>query len=157
MLRVTLRSSRSIAAVLTSAHALAALTVLPLDVALWIQLALAVAVGISLTRALWRFAFLRSRYAFLAVEFLCDGKVSALTRDGEWRDALLLHSTYVSPLLTVLNVRVPGRRFVWHVLLVPDNCDLEAFRRIRVWLRWGYGRTAVKPAPKEGASRLLSF
>jgi toxin CptA len=41
------------------------------------------------------------------------------------------------PWLTVLNLKLPGKRLVRHVILLPDALDENEFRRLRVWLRWG--------------------
>jgi toxin CptA len=145
MLRLTLRPSPYIAGVLIAAHAAAALALTPLEIPGSVRLALVLGVLIRLAHSVWRYALLRSRLALVTVELRSNGDLAVLRRDGEWRNALLLGSTYVSPLLTVLNLRVAGQRFICHVLIVPDNCEPDTFRRLRVWLRWAYRRHIEQP------------
>jgi hypothetical protein len=45
-------------------------------------------------------------------------------------------SSLVLPWLTVLNVFPEGGRRVGHVVILPANLDPEAFRTLRVLLRW---------------------
>jgi toxin CptA len=47
-----------------------------------------------------------------------------------------LGTTYVTPYLTVLNLRGHGERGARHVTLLPDSLHAEDFRKLRVWLRW---------------------
>ena len=54
------------------------------------------------------------------------------------RQARVLGTSYVSPRLSVINLRLDGRMFARHMLIVSDNADAECFRRLRVLLRWGY-------------------
>lgn len=67
---------------------------------------------------------------------LNDGALLLDRREGENVRATVLGTSYVSASLTVLNLRIIGRRLVEHVLVVPDNVDPEAFRQLRVLLRW---------------------
>lgn len=46
-------------------------------------------------------------------------------------------STFVSPLATLIALRVGSRRKLRYVLLTRDNIHPDAFRRMRVALRWG--------------------
>jgi len=48
-------------------------------------------------------------------------------------------STFVSPHMTVVNLRPHGLLRTRRVILVPDNIDLGDFRRLRTWLRWRSG------------------
>jgi toxin CptA len=65
-----------------------------------------------------------------------DCRCAVQTRHGDWLEARLLPSSFVAPYLTVLNLRVAGRRFPAHVTILPDAIDGEDFRRLRVLLRW---------------------
>ncbi|HEU4707981.1 MAG TPA: protein YgfX, partial [Methylophilaceae bacterium] len=49
----------------------------------------------------------------------------------------VLPESFVAPYLTILNLRVLGRIRRRHLLLTPGGVDMEAFRQLRVWLRWG--------------------
>jgi toxin CptA len=122
-------------------HVAAGATLVPLDVALGVKLALAVLVAVSLAHALWRHALLRGRRAVTAVE-ITDNATGAALVDASWRDVRILGTSYVTPWLTVLNLaQAQAGRRPRHVLIVADNADAEEFRKVRVLLRW------KRPAP----------
>lgn len=151
MVRVTLKPSRQLAIALTGAHLGAAATLFPLDIFLWTKLGFAMVVAISLAATIRRHALLASRTAVVAVELHELDRAVLQTRNGLWHDARLLETTYVSPFLSVLNLRITGRLVPRHMLIVKDNVDPEDFRRLRAWLRWGYrkempGTRAADPA-----------
>ena len=146
MLRVTLKPSRSLAAVLTLAHSAAAATVIPLETPLWAKSLLALAILASLARALFRHALLRSPGSLRAIELRENDETAVQTRDGAWHEARILGTTYVSPLMSVINLRLEGRMLARHMLIVQDNADAEYFRRLRVRLRWGH-RTGDRRPP----------
>jgi toxin CptA len=138
MLRVPLKPSRYLALTLTAAHACAAIVLIPLELALWSTLALLTLIVASFAYALRRHALLRSAGSFIVVEFRQHDCVAVQTRDGRWHEARVLPTTCVSPLLTVLNLRVPRRVFARHVVLARDSANNEDYRQVRVWLRWAY-------------------
>jgi len=104
---------------------------------LWLKAASSLAIAGSLAWPLLSRAALRGADAIVALEVTESGRLSFLTRRGEWRACELLGSTYVSPRLTILNLKPEGGRLARSVVLVPDNVDAGEFRRLRAWLRWG--------------------
>jgi toxin CptA len=58
--------------------------------------------------------------------------------DGSVQEAVILPSSFVAPYLTVMNCSLTGRWLQYHIVILPDALDAESFRRLRVWLRWGY-------------------
>jgi toxin CptA len=50
---------------------------------------------------------------------------------------MVLDSSFISPYLSVLHLKVVDERRRLCVILLPDNVDPSAFRQLRVWLRWG--------------------
>jgi toxin CptA len=135
VLRVTLSASVYLSIAFTVAHAAAAVIVLRLAVSFWIELGLLAALATSLVRALRYHALLKSRDAVTAID-IGEQDATVYSRDVRYEHACVLGTTYVSALLTVLNLRVPGRMRPRHVILVPDNVDAETFRQLRVRLRW---------------------
>ena len=115
----------------------AAATLVPVELSWWTKAAVFIGAAVSLARALPRHAWLRSADAITAIE-LDDDDAVVYRHDGRSEHARLLASTYVSPYLTVLNLRIAGNIFAQHVIVVPDNVEPDAFRRLRLWLRWGY-------------------
>jgi toxin CptA len=88
--------------------------------------------------------FLRlSHHAVLGLNVTRDGLKIETRRDG-WIPAEILGSSFVSPWLTVLNLKLPHRRLATHVVLLPDMLGADEFRRLRVWLRWGDALTHGK-------------
>lgn len=138
--RITINPSRFIAVTLIAVHTAAAGIVLPLQVPAAAKAFFAVLIAASLARTLWRHAFLWARAAIVAIVLEGRESASVQTRDGTWRAADVLGTSYVSPLLTVLNLRVKGSRLARHVVIVPDSADSDDFRRLRVVLLWGYRR-----------------
>ncbi|QEL55307.1 protein YgfX [Chromobacterium paludis] len=57
-----------------------------------------------------------------------------LCRAASREEAVVLDDCFITPVLTVLNVRVAGRRR--SVMLWPDSADAEPRRRLRVYLLW---------------------
>jgi toxin CptA len=160
VLCLTVKGSRCISAALIAAHAAAVITLAPLEIPRPVQLAFACALALSLAHAVRRHAFLKSSRSVVAVEIRRRDGVAVLTRDGQWREAQLLDSTYISPVLSVMNLRVGGCLRAWHVLFTPDNCDPEMYRRLRVWLRWGCrngSRNTDAEASKRRERKLFSF
>jgi len=139
MLKIALRSSRTLAAILAMAHCAAIVLILLIGIPKWLQAgAIAILVG-SLVFYVWRVALLRSSNAVVAVEIASDDAFSVQTRHGDWLGCEVLGSTYVAPFLTVLNLRELENNTVRHVVILPDSVDAEDFRRLRVWLRWKRG------------------
>jgi len=64
------------------------------------------------------------------------GGFTASTRADAVQNITILPSSFVASYLTILNYRVEGKRWQRSVLLLPDNVEQDAFRRLRVWLRW---------------------
>jgi toxin CptA len=45
--------------------------------------------------------------------------------------------SFVTPYLTVLNLKPEGARFAHALVILPDSLEAESFRRLRVRLKWG--------------------
>lgn len=62
-------------------------------------------------------------------------------KDGRQYEVAVLASTTVSAYLTVVNGQMIEATF-WqrmlpkHLVIFPDAADAEAYRQLRVWLRW---------------------
>jgi hypothetical protein len=146
MLRIELRSSGYIATVVIATHVAAIATILPLDLPIAAKVVLAVLIVVSMAHAIWHNALLWSRGAFTALELRETGEVTVQTGDGEWHDARILGTSYASPTLSAINLRMADARLARHILVVADNCDPEQFRLLRVYLRWGYNGAAMRSA-----------
>jgi hypothetical protein len=107
------------------------------------------AIAVSLVYFLARDAALHAANAIVALELKNGGGISFHTRDGRWVDCELSGSSYISPRLTIVNLRPRGKGRARHVILVPGNVDPRDFRRLRMWMRWK-NEQGVEPAPTAG-------
>jgi toxin CptA len=143
MLRVLLKRSRYLTTVSMGVHIGAAATLIPLQIPLAAKLVMALALGLSLAHSLRRFAWLRSHRAIVGLELTDREHGSIQFAQGAWCEGRVLPTTYVTPVLTVVNVRVSGLRTLRHVIIVPDNIDADDFRKLRVMLRWAHPKDAA--------------
>jgi toxin CptA len=147
MLRVLLRRSRYLTTVSMGVHIGAAATLIPLQLPLPAKLAIALALGLSLAHSVRRCASLSSPRSIVALELTDREHGSIQFARGAWCEARVLPTTYVTPVLTVVNVRVSGLRTLRHVIIVPDNIDADDFRKLRVILRWARPKNAAITEP----------
>lgn len=106
------------------------------------------AIALSLVYFMARDAALHAKASIVALEVREDGEIACQTRSGEWIECELLPSTYVTPRVTVINLRPHRGWLSRRVILVRDNVDARDFRRLRMWLRWKRGIASPgMPAP----------
>jgi toxin CptA len=137
MSRISLSPSRRLALLLCLAHggaAGAALAAVALP--LWLRVLLLLFIGGSCGMALYGPALMRGKSSIVALELGDDARVAFQTRNGDWREGRVLGSSFVAPYLTVLNIRTEESPFARHVVILKDSIDAEAFRELRVRLRW---------------------
>jgi hypothetical protein len=65
-----------------------------------------------------------------------DGAAVIHTRQGRSSVAQVLGSSFVSPILAILDLRVTDGRLRRAVPVAFDSLQRDDFRRLRVWLRW---------------------
>jgi RNA polymerase sigma-70 factor (ECF subfamily) len=113
-------------------------------------------IAFSLTFTLRREALRLAAAAVARIELAPDGAVELLRRDGSVLRGRLLGSSFVSPVIVILNLRVRRWRPPLAVPLPADCLPREAHRRLRVWLRWrgaaavqatGVAPTETEPPP----------
>jgi toxin CptA len=147
--RISVAPSVLIAFAISAVHvpAAAILWVLPLPVV--VQAVLTMACAISLIFFMARDAALHAPGSIIGLELKESGDIACQTRNGDWVDCELLGSTFVSPQMTIINVRPRRWPRSRTVILVPDNVDPRDFRRLRIWLRWKGGEDSPS-APVTG-------
>ena len=143
---IKLSPSLWLAGTLTAMHgmALTLIWLLPFD--LWLKITAVLLLLASLIYHVRRDAMRTSRNAILALQFSPECRCSAQIGSGDWFDAQLLPTSFVSPYLTILNLRFDHARLVKHVVILPDAIDAEQFRRLRVLLRWRCGKELGRPS-----------
>lgn len=135
---IELRPSRTLLALLALAH------VATLGMIWGAAFETPVRWGASLAVAASCAFHLRQEGLFLASSAIVGLQLGAgsdcglLLRSGEWVEGRILGTSLVTPWLSVLNVASEGRRLSRNIVLFPDSLDAEAYRKLRVKLRWGW-------------------
>lgn len=141
-IHLDLQSSPRLARLLTLACLTAVLALLLWPVGAWLKISLTAAAVAATAYAIRLHALLTLQKSIITLHLDQDGKIKLTTRYGNVLEVEVLASSFVSPRLTVLNLRVCGplslkRKQRIQLLLLPDNSAPDAFRQLRVWLRWG--------------------
>ena len=104
MLKINLRPSWILAAILAVAHGAAIAAVVVVEMPLWLTFVVMVALIANLSLEL-RHASLRMLDAVVAIEISSDNVLSIQTRRGEWLEYEVLGNTYVLSFLAILNLK----------------------------------------------------
>ena len=106
------------------------------------KLALAASLGYALLANGW-FGFGRSPVALRiepARKAHQPDAIEVRFKNGQVRRGFIVEGSFVAPYVTVVRYkRANARRWHWDkfVLIFPDSLDGEAFRALRVRLKWG--------------------
>jgi toxin CptA len=136
MLELALGRSRRLVVAFLLAHATAGLAVGLADLPFAARGVLFVLVLASAFHALARHAWRSAPNAVIGVHLATDCTLTLHLRSGVKVSGERLAGTFVAPYLTLLGVRPPGRWYGVYALITPDAANGEAFRRLRVALRW---------------------
>jgi toxin CptA len=136
VLKVSLRPSWILAAILAAAHGAAIAVIALVSVPLWLQLIAIAALAVNLVFEIRQTVLLRAPDAVVALEIASDDALSIQTRRGDWIECEVLGSTYVTYFLAIVNLKDQGSGRVKRAVILPDSIDAEDFRKLRVWLRW---------------------
>lgn len=113
-----------------------------------LQAVLVAMLAAAASHALWRHGLGRHPRAIRRLDLDAEGRVYLIDGSGQAQPARILASSVVTPWLTALAFATEtGRR---SLLLTPERVDAEAYRRLRVWLRWGWHPAA--PDSAEGSA-----
>jgi toxin CptA len=132
---IRLQRSRCLLMAVTLSHLVALVIALAMPLAPWLRIGLAVLIAASMAYAIRHHILRNSRYAVTGLKPTRDG-LSIETRDDGWILCDILDSSFVTPWLTVLHLKLAQRRLPVHVVLLPDMLGADEFRRLRVWLKW---------------------
>ena len=127
---IDLLPSRMLLVLMVAAHLLAAVLAGNWVRPWWTAAILLLAIACSLAYECWR--MLNPRIDALSI----SAKGELMVRQGEWIAVGVSGDSFVSPLLSVLRIKWPGRRFAQGLLLLPDMLDERQYRQLRVWLKW---------------------
>lgn len=81
-------------------------------------------------------------WSCLALRVNSDNTLTLMLGNGRQLQTAVCRNSVVTPYLTVVNCKVQDapifmRWFSRHLVVLPDRLDQEAYRQLRVWLRWG--------------------
>lgn len=133
---ISLRRSWWLAGALLTAHGAAIAAVAVLPIGLPAQAGLVLSLAASGILCILKHALLRLPDSIVALELHEDGTCAITGRAGDEWKGKILGDSYVSSFLTLIRYRVTGRRRTRSIAILPDAVDAEAYRRIRVGLRW---------------------
>jgi toxin CptA len=153
LLVLQLKPSIRLAVMLSLAHFFAAGLLWPLTLPVAVKVAGSALLALSLFFYLRHYALLRSPESVTGLELSDEMTCTLELRRGERITCTLLGSSFVTPYLTVLELRpqkLPEplqsrilpisqtlRRFsARSIVIMPDGVDMEEFRQLRVLLRW---------------------
>jgi hypothetical protein len=86
--------------------------------------------------AIHRVALHRGRRGVVAMRLLRSGEIAVCMAGGAWRHGVARDGSFVAPWLTIVRWRPEGARLDRTILILPDMLGEDAFRALRVLLRW---------------------
>jgi len=135
-IQLNLKPPRLLATILAVAGSGACLILACMPLVSWIKLVTAFLVIVAAAYHVLDM-LLRWPGSLVSLEVNSKGELHVLRKDGERIPAVVQPDSVVLPYLTLLNLRLEKHRWQRHVLITPDRVDADAFRQLRVWLRWG--------------------
>jgi toxin CptA len=134
---------------MAAASGLAAVALLLVDWSGWAIALLAGLLALNLWHCLRYYAW-RSAPASCIGLLADSADIFLLQRDGMRIPCEILPDSLVTHYLAVLNLSVRGSRMARSIVLLPDAMDKEAFRRLRVWLKWELSARSVPGRREHG-------
>jgi toxin CptA len=125
-----------LAAVLSLAHGAAIACAVACLPGWWMPASVSAAIAISLVFHVRRDALQLSGNAVIALVLQDDGRCELALANGCIITGSIEGTTFVTALLTVINVRPPGPARPRAAILLPDCAPAQDLRQVRVWLRY---------------------
>lgn len=135
-LKISLGPSKLLAGLLIIAHGTGWISTWVIPLSLAFKGILLLPFLFSLIYFLWRDAWRRLPYSIIALEINADCSCRHLDYRGRWHEAVIVSDVLVNPWLTVFSLRMKNGRCLRHIVVLPDAVEPEAFRQLRVWLKW---------------------
>ena len=138
-IKLNLKPSYWLAALLTFSSLGACIIVLCLPMPISLKILVCVPIVLAATYFIAQDALIFFPWSFAGLALNTKGELSVTRKDRLDCAASVLDSSFVAAYLTVLNLKISGSRWRRNMLITPDRVDGDAFRQVRVWLRWGVG------------------
>lgn len=140
-IHLVLQPSYLLAAILAAAGLGSCTIVACMPMAISLKILICVPVIAATIYFMLQDALLRLPWSLTAIDLNHKGELYVLDAHGTRYQASVLPGSFIAAYLTVLNFRMDGddignalrRR---NCLLLPQRVDDDAFRKLRVWLRW---------------------
>ena len=130
-----LRPSQYLAGVLIAALNAAVVLLLSMSLPWWAKLAAIAALLISAVYYLRHDAYLSMQSSSVRLQMEA-GQVTITRRNGHSWSGLVLHDSFITPLMVILNVLPEDAYFSRSVIILPDSLDKDSFRQLRVLMKW---------------------
>ncbi len=137
LLHVIVKPSYQLAIILGGMHIVVIVLISMLPIPVYVYLVLVMGLGYSAWRSIMHSALLRPSRALSSLTFFDKTTCRLQRRNGAIEEAAILGSSVVGPYLTVLNIKTGHARRQEYLVMLPDRLEQQAFRRLRVLLRWG--------------------
>lgn len=141
-IHLVLQPSRMLTVLLLSVSLAACLILLCMPVLSWLKALAILLISLATIWHVAKNALLLLSKSIIKLELTSEAEFFVTQRDGQKIKAEVLTTSFVAWYLVMLNLKLPDSRLVRHVVLMPDMLDGEAFRQLRVWLRWGHHASA---------------
>ena len=103
----------------------------------WIRATTVLALGTYAITLLRAWATRSARHAVVAAAVGLDRRITLTEAGGRRIEGLVHADSYVGAALTTIVVRLPARRRLRSIAILPDMLPADDFRRLRVLLRLG--------------------
>lgn len=142
-IQVDFKPSALLIKILASFTAMMCLMIIVVDLAWPWRLVLLLGLGLSVAYAIGMHGLLSWPWSIVRLTVNAKNELQLYRKDGQRLLAQLQASSVVTPYLTILQVHAlqdgaeKARRLHQAVIVLPDNVEKEAYRQLRVWMRWG--------------------
>jgi len=133
---IKLRPSHICAAILVFGYSLTLLIIFILPIVTLAKFACAFLLVFAMVYYLRRDAWLSLSSSPVALR-IGRNDIALITRGGRELVGQISGDSFVTPMLTILNVMLSGQKNTRCVVIFPDSLDKESFREMRVLLKWG--------------------
>jgi hypothetical protein len=133
-INVAFKPSRRLATVLLAAHIASAILILVLPLPLWSKFVALPIITASAWHNVRAYALFATPTAVRSLRILSNGNLE-IDR-GKWQSATLVGEQFIHPQLTIIRCKTETSRRAIAIVILPDMLDSEAFRALRVRLKW---------------------
>lgn len=140
-LNVRLKPSFLLTMILILSHLLSFCLLFILELPITIKFAITFLIVVSCIYYVRKNALLLAKDSIINLEFYENKRCKAITRTERSLDCVITADSFVTPILTVVILKLDKPSFFgsfYSVVLLPDSIEKDAFRKLRVWLRWRY-------------------